>query len=179
VTGVLVLAFALPAVGAAAAAPAPGWPLVQRDEFDGASLDRARWATYGGPYGDAGGVYWREDDVLVSGGLLRIRMQRRGFGGKPFTAGGLIGSLAQTYGRYEFRARVPRGKGIDSYATLWPKRGDDRDAALVELLAPGPETAHLTYTIEWTPSRFRILFDGVPWLDVSRHPGFQGRSGSR
>jgi beta-glucanase (GH16 family) len=174
--------------GAPAAAAASPWRLVLSDDFD-TSLDRGVWATYGGTYGDAGGVSWRDDEVSVSGGHLRIRMERRVSDGKPFSAGGLItAKLAQTYGRFEFRAKVPEGRGIDSYATLWPKQGD-RDATLIEILAPGPETAHLTngygsgktgrivqgrfsdafhtYTIEWTPSRFRILFDGAEWLSDS------------
>lgn len=93
----------------------------------------------------------------------------------PFTAGGLINLRSQTYGRYEFRAKVPKGKGIDSYATLWPDGDDDDHATLIEILAPGPDSAHLTngygsgkggrtvtgafsdafhtYTIEWSPTR--------------------------
>jgi beta-glucanase (GH16 family) len=186
----LALALSLPGglrAGAPAAAASP-WRLVLSDDFD-TSLDRGVWATYGGTYGGAGGVSWRDDEVSVSGGHLRIRMERRASDGKPFSAGGLItAKLAQTYGRFEFRAKVPKGKGIDSYATLWPKQGD-RDATLIEILAPGPETAHLTngygsgktgrtvqgrfsdafhtYTIEWTPSRFRILFDGTQRLSDS------------
>jgi beta-glucanase (GH16 family) len=127
--------------------------------------------------------------VLVSGGLLRIRIQRRSFGGRAFTSGGVSNyALSQTYGRYQFRARIPKGKGIDSYGTLWPRNGDP-DATLIELLAPGKENAYLTnaygsgrtgrtvagdfsdafhaYTIEWSPGRFRILFDGTVWLSDS------------
>jgi beta-glucanase (GH16 family) len=184
-----------PATPRAAGSSPGGWRLAFSEDFNGSSLNRSRWATYDGPYAGPSGNYWRPDDVLVSGGEARIRIQRREFGGRSITSGGMINvSLSQTYGRYEFRAKIPAGKGIDSYATLWPKDGD-ANATLVELLAPGPETAYLTnaygsgrsgrqvrgrfsdafhtYTIEWTPSRFRILFDGTVWLSdshVSRVP---------
>jgi beta-glucanase (GH16 family) len=190
----LLLATLGPGPARAAGAPA-GWRLAFSEDFDGSSLDHSRWATYEGPYAGAQRNYWRPDDVLVSGGEARIRIQRRSFGGRSITSGGMVNvSLSQTYGRYEFRAKIPAGKGIDSYATLWPKDGD-ANATLVELLAPGPETAYLTnaygsgktgkqvrgrlsdgfhtYTIEWAPSRFRILFDGTVWLSdshVSRVP---------
>jgi len=175
----------------AAAAPA-GWKLAFTEEFTGTGLNRSRWATYGSTYGDENGVDWRDDEVLVGGGHLRIRMQRRSSEGKPFTAGGLINLRSQVYGRYEFRAKVPKGKGIDSYATLWPDDGGDANATLIEILAPGPDSAHLTngfgsgnggrtvtgnfsdafhtYTIEWSPGRFRILFDGTVWLSDTRVP---------
>jgi beta-glucanase (GH16 family) len=201
VTAASTVALAVPAgatggarAGAApttAAAPA-GWKLAFTEEFDGTSLNRSRWATYGSTYGDENGVDWRDDEVLVGGGRLRIRMQRRSSEGKPFTAGGLINLRSQVYGRYEFRAKVPKGKGIDSYATLWPDNGGDANATLIEILAPGPDSAHLTngfgsghggrtvtgdfsdafhtYTIEWSPSRFRILFDGTVWLSDTRVP---------
>lgn len=191
----LLLAAPPPATARAAGSAPGGWRLAFSEDFNGSSLNRSRWATYDGPYAGPSGNYWRPDDVLVSGGEARIRIQRREFGGRSITSGGMINvSLSQTYGRYEFRAKIPAGKGIDSYATLWPKDGD-ANATLVELLAPGPETAYLTnaygsgrtgrqvrgrfsdafhtYTIEWTPSRFRILFDGTVWLSdshVSRVP---------
>jgi beta-glucanase (GH16 family) len=189
--GVVPLAGAWPGGTAAAVAATaqPGWRLAFSDDFDGSSLDRSHWATYEGPYAGASGNYWRPDDVLVSGGKLRIRIQKRSFGGRSYTSGGVSNyALSQTYGRYQFRARIPKGKGIDSYGTLWPKDGD-ADATLVELLAPGGESAYLTnaygsgrtgrtiggnfsdafhtYTIEWSPGRFRILFDGTVWLSDS------------
>ena len=116
-------------------------------------------------------------------------MRRRDFGGRPYTTGGLgCDQIVQTFGRYEFRAKVPPGAGIDSFVTLWPaEAGHDRHASLVEILArPGDEKAYLsnqygsrathvtapgaysddfhTYVIEWSPSFFRVLVDGTARL---------------
>jgi beta-glucanase (GH16 family) len=205
--GVMPLAGAWPggAAAAVAATRQPGWRLAFSDDFDGSSLDRSHWATYEGPYAGPSGNWWRPADVIVSGGKLRIRIQKRSFGGRAYTSGGVSNyTLSQTYGRYQFRARIPKGRGIDSYGTQWPKDGD-ANATLIELLAPGTERAYLTnaygtgrtgrtiggsfsdafhtYTIEWSPGRFRILFDGTVWLSdshssrVAKHFGLAIGSG--
>jgi beta-glucanase (GH16 family) len=174
----------LPPTSAADAAPAPGWRLTWATDFSGSALP-SQCASYGGPY-DGGASYWLADEVTVSGGLLRLGIQRRDHGGKAYTTGGVACyKVAQTYGRYEWRARVPPGKGIDSYAALWPIKNTPNQATLAEILGvPGHEVmavtneygsgstgehiagtyagAFHTYVIEWTPTRFRLLVDGVP-----------------
>jgi beta-glucanase (GH16 family) len=178
-------------------------------DFSGAELPSACQA-YDGPQGGVAASYYLPDEVAVSDGLLHLTMRRREFGGRLFTTGGIgCRAVAQTYGRYEFRARVPAGAGIDSFMTLWPvETGHDRDATLVEILArPGAEKAYLTnqygsgssqvaasgtycddfhtYTIEWTPSFFRVLIDGATRMTdshVSTHEkwiGFAMSSGDR
>jgi beta-glucanase (GH16 family) len=168
-----------------AAAPA-GWRLVASDDFAG-SAPGSVWGEYGGTY-QIGANAWSADEVSVSDGTLRVKMERKSSQGKPYTSGGVgMWGLAQTYGRYEFQAMAPTVAGIDSYITLWPPDGDDGDATLVELLAkpatpPGQEAAYLTinyggdkseqrvpgsycgafhdYVIEWTPGYESISVDG-------------------
>jgi beta-glucanase (GH16 family) len=176
-------AAAAPGVAAAAPGTAPGWRLVHRDDFGGSRLDPI-WGRYSGPHGGEAASYYSPDQVAVSGGLLRLRMSERPSGGRRF-ATGAVGSwgLVQTYGRYEFRAKAPLGRGIDSYVTLWPPSQAPQQATLLEILArPGAEKAYLsneygsgetnrtvsgrfsdsfhTYVIEWAPRWFRILIDG-------------------
>jgi beta-glucanase (GH16 family) len=168
-----------------ASAPA-GWRLVASDDFTG-SAPGSVWGEYGGTYG-IGANAWSADEVSVSDGTLRVKMERKSSQGKQYTSGGVgMWGLAQTYGRYEFQAMAPTVAGIDSYITLWPPDGDDGDATLVELLAkpatsPGQQAAYLTinyggdksektvpgsycgafhdYVIEWTPSYESISVDG-------------------
>ncbi len=162
-----------------------GWRPLFATDFSGTDLP-AECESYEGPQGGAAASYFRPDEVAVSDGLLHLTMRRRDAGGRPFTAGGIgCRAVAQTFGRYEFRAKVPAGAGIDSFVTLWPtESGHDKDATLVEVLArPGAEKAYLTnqygsgssqvtaagqysddfhtYTIEWSPSLFRVLIDGT------------------
>lgn len=170
-------------------APA-GWRLVASDDFAG-SAPGSVWGEYGGTY-QIGANAWSADEVSVSDGTLRVKMERKSSQGKPYTSGGVgMWGLAQTYGRYEFQAMAPTVAGIDSYITLWPPDGDDGDATLVELLAkpatpPGQQAAYLTinyggdksektvpgsycgafhdYVIEWTPSYESISVDGTVLL---------------
>src|SRR4051812_1127127 len=121
-------------VQSAAAAPS-GWRLVASDDFTGSQLGSV-WGEYGGAYG-TGANAWDADEVSVSGGTLRVKMERKSSQGKPYTSGGVgMWGLAQSYGRYEFQAMAPTVAGIDSYITLWPPEGDgEGNSTLVELLA--------------------------------------------
>ncbi|NUP49227.1 MAG: glycoside hydrolase family 16 protein [Catenulispora sp.] len=168
-----------------AAAPA-GWKLVASDDFTG-SAPGSLWGEYGGTYG-VGDNAWSADEVSVSDGTLRVKMEHKSSQGKPYTSGGIgMWGLAQTYGRYEFQAMAPTVAGIDSYMVLWPPDGDDSDATLVELLAkpatpPQQQAAYITinyggdksaktvpgsycgayhnYVVEWTPGYESVSVDG-------------------
>lgn len=175
------------------AAAAPGWRQVFSTDFTGTALPKG-CGKYGGPY-PGGATYWDEDNVVVSGGMLRIVIEKRTQGSMPYTAGGMgCFDAARTYGKFEWRAKVPLGKGIDSYATLWmADEADTGNESLVEILGvPGAETmavsngygagmvgehiagrysdAFHTYTIEWLPDRFRVLVDGVQKYSSTRAP---------
>jgi beta-glucanase (GH16 family) len=182
---------ALQAGAAVATVPAVGvaWVPSWSSDFSGASLP-AGSSTYGGSYGSTGNA-WSPSEVSVSGGLLRIRLEHTQTNGRAWTAGGVsFGNRAQTYGRYEIRAKIPRGAGIDSYFALWPAQGGEGRWTGVEMLAPGAETAYITngwgagsdgkqvrgsysdgfhtYVLEWTPKLLRISQDGVPLYSSSR-----------
>ena len=187
-------ATAAPAPSAAQPAlGAPGWRQVFSTDFSGSALPKG-CGKYGGPY-PGGATFWDADNVRVSDGLLRIVIEERSQGGMPYTAGGMgCFDHAQTYGRFEWRAKVPLGKGIDSYATLWmANESHEGNESLVEILGvPGDETMavsngygsgmvgeHITghysdgfhtYAIEWLPDRFRVLVDGVQKYSSTRVP---------
>ena len=196
--GVLVLAVLAMPVGvpvAGAAVPAAngiGWREVWSSDFTGAAVP-SRCTTYDGPHGGQADSYYTPDEVTVSGGLLRLGMRKSPKNGRNYATGGVTCYRAmQRYGKFEYRAKVPLGAGIDAYSTLWQ---DDvpNDNVLIEILAkPGAQQAHLssnhetspayatiggaytgtfhTYTIEWSPGLLRILIDGTLRL-TDRHPG--------
>jgi beta-glucanase (GH16 family) len=160
------------------AAEPVGWQPAFSVSFDDQSTLPA-WCT--AIDGALGGTYLRPDEVSVSGGELRLGMQQRAFGGRSYTSGGIrCTGATQQYGRYEFRASVPAGAGIDSAAVLWPATGDDqRQVSTVHVRAGQLTVAngygegatqstaagrfgdgfHL-YLIEWAPSGFRVSVDG-------------------
>ena len=185
-----------PGTESAVAAPS-SWDVKRTDEFSGDSLPKG-CTSYGGPY-EGGKSYWTKDGVRLAGGLLRLRLLKKArAAGYPYTSGGVgCWDLAQQYGRYEVRAKIPRGKGIDSYITLMPiKSGQTEGWTGVELLDPGPggtayitngfgtgtETARFpgtysdafhTYGIEWAPNLTRVSDDDA--VIFSSTKSFKGK----
>jgi len=171
---------------APAAKPKQGssWKTVRTEEFSGSALPKGCEA-YGGKY-SAGKNAWSSKDVDVADGLLQLKLETKKTSGQPYTAGAVgCWGWPQKYGRYEIKAKVPAGKGIDSSLTLWPaKSSKDNDTSFtgMELLAPGPETAYVTngygaksesarvtgkysgefhnYVIEWAPKHILMTVDG-------------------
>lgn len=115
------------------------WVLRWQDDFDGDSLDPAKWhcetgngfhlphtGEWVGGWGNEELQYYtaHPDNVSVADSVLRIRALRQSMGGCAYTSARLRsrgpdgGALfAQAYGRFEFRARVPHGKGL--WPALW------------------------------------------------------------
>ncbi|MEU7870657.1 glycoside hydrolase family 16 protein [Dactylosporangium sp. NPDC049140] len=191
-----------------AAAP-DGWRPVFSNSFDDAGTLPTGCSAYDGAPEGAQASYFRPEAVTVSGGHLSLALHRRTYGGKPFVTGEVrcVGA-AQQFGRYEFRALVPVGAGIDSMALLRPvDRAAAQHGSQLEIMAkPGDEQAVVsnsdgagtttnvltgpfrdwhTYVIEWAPSGFKIFVDGTQRsLDpaVSTEPrwfGFAVTTGDR
>jgi beta-glucanase (GH16 family) len=166
-----------------AAKPKQGssWKTVRTEEFTGSALPTG-CTPYTSKY-TAGSNAWTSKEVKVSAGLLKLSLAKLKTSGKPYTAGGMAClGWAQKYGRYEIRAKVPAGKGIDSTIALWPSNPKQGAWTGLELLAPATETAYVTngystkferakadgtysdtfhdYVIEWSPKQVRMTVDG-------------------
>jgi beta-glucanase (GH16 family) len=128
-----------PNAGSKAAARRPGWRLTWRDEFEGDAVDPAKWDfDIGNGFFDYGSHTWiggwgneelqyytaSPTNVTVKDSLLTIRAVKEALHGCGYTSARLKtrrrdGSalFAQRYGRFEFRAKVPWGKGL--WPALW------------------------------------------------------------
>jgi len=103
------------------------WQLVWSDEFDGDSLDAALWSYQTGTgteynldgWGNNELQYYREENVRVSNGTLKITAKRENIENSQFTSGRIrtINKGDWTYGRFEFRAKMPVGQGL--WAAIW------------------------------------------------------------
>jgi beta-glucanase (GH16 family) len=130
-----------------AAEPAPAkWKLVWSDEFDGQEIDRAKW-----DFDTGNGFYdydanqwihgWGNDELqyytrepanaFVKDGMLYVRALKESLHGCGYTSAKLKtrkrdGSplFCQKYGRFEFRAKLPTGKGV--WPALWMLPQDDK-----------------------------------------------------
>ncbi len=99
--------------------PGDEWELIWNDEFGGTSVDQTKWY---GELGVAEGNYYfttREENISVKDGNMVLTALAEPIGNSRFT-----GSLVKTaynfsfvYGRLEFRAKLPWGKGVTP--ALW------------------------------------------------------------
>ena len=121
-------------MGSTTTAAPDGWELVWNDEFDGDRLDPASWTADHSTFGDGNlelaCLTPRPENLRVADGNLVITARREAApyrcpgerrttefpNGRPYTSAMIRtrGNFATTYGRFEIRARLPRGTG------LWP-----------------------------------------------------------
>jgi beta-glucanase (GH16 family) len=124
-------------VDAAAEPPSPGWKLAWSDEFDGKELDPARWdfdiGNGSGGWGNAELQYYTREprNVFVKDGLLHIRALKESLQGFGYTSARLKtrkkdgGPLFnQRYGWFEFRVKLPTGRGV--WPALWMMPQEDK-----------------------------------------------------
>lgn len=126
-------------------ADTPAWELVWSDEFSGTELDRKKWkpekSCWGGGNNERQCYTDRTKNIRVSGGLLYLTALEERFTGpdrppeiasmpnpnktQPFTSGKIrTRKLASwTYGKFEFRAKVPKGQG--TWPAVWMMPADD------------------------------------------------------
>ncbi|MBI3550575.1 MAG: glycoside hydrolase family 16 protein [Elusimicrobia bacterium] len=104
------------------------WELAWSDEFDGTGApDPTKWIL------EEGGGGWgnhelqsytkRAKNVRQEGGRLVIEAHREDFAEEAFTSGRLRSRADWTFGRFEIRARMP--KGVGTWAALWLYPTDD------------------------------------------------------
>ncbi len=135
------LALGLAVIGThrAAEPAAPGWKLVWSDEFDGKEIDRTRWdfdigngffnyeanAWISGWGNGELQYYTREpENAFVKDGMLHVRALKESLHNCGYTSVRMktrkrdgTSLFAMKYGKIEFRAKLPTGKGL--WPALW------------------------------------------------------------
>lgn len=124
----------------------PGWKLVWSDEFDGNEIDRTKWDfDIGNGFYNYDANQWisgwgneelqyytREpENAFVKDGMLHIRVIKESLHGCGYTSARLktrkrdgTSLFSQKYGRFEFRAKMPTGKGV--WPALWMLPQEDK-----------------------------------------------------
>jgi len=115
------------------------WQLVWHDEFEGCAIDRSKWDfELGNGFMDSWSGSWvpgwgneelqcytdTPGNLAVHDGLLHVRALRESVQGCQYTSARIrtrradgAALFAGRYGRFEFRARAPVGKGL--WSALW------------------------------------------------------------
>jgi len=127
VRALLLALLLLPAPQAVKASSHPeDWELAWSDEFDGPEIDKAKWKyeTGGHGFGNNEQQFYtdRADNSFLDKGQLVIRAQPEKFKNRGYTSAKLQSVQAWTYGRYEFKARLPKGKGV--WPAIWMMPSD-------------------------------------------------------
>jgi beta-glucanase (GH16 family) len=107
-----------------------GWTPVWNDEFEGATLDPAKWEpeTTTNPANNERQAYIPQQ-VSVAGGNMVITSENIPYGGKQYRSGRVHSEYAQRHGRWEIRADLPTSRGMWPAIWLlpdasWPSQGE-------------------------------------------------------
>jgi len=161
------------------------WRLVFSDDFDGPRLDPTAWNRYDS-VGGFGSGFRRPEAISVKDGKLRITARGN-------VSGGMNHERSQTYGRWEFRARTEKGRGLGSAILLWPDSLDkeaDGELDMMEVPREDRSQAHFvihysaqnklagtkvsgdfsqwhTFAMDWLPNRITWYVDGVKQFETT------------
>ncbi len=96
-----------------------GYTLIWQDEFEATQLSddyTFEIGTGSNGWGNNESQYYREENTRLEDGYLVIEAKEENFGGREYTSSRIIteGKKEFKYGRFDIRARMPRGQG------LWP-----------------------------------------------------------
>jgi beta-glucanase (GH16 family) len=177
-------------------APYGNWNIIWSDEFNSSSINPNIWTydTGAGGWGNSELEYYtsRLQNAFQAGGLLHIAARQESYNGQNYTSARLKtqGLFSCKYGRLEWRAKLPLGKGFwpalwllgTNITTVnWPgcgeidvveNRGSQPNTVQGSLHSGSDETAVYnlpdngsvadfhTYTLDWSTNAILFYVDG-------------------
>jgi beta-glucanase (GH16 family) len=141
---------------------AQNWELIWSDEFDGTELDGTKWSYQYGTGASEGLSAWgnaelqyytdRPQNIFVQNGRLHIVAREESHGGMGYTSARIrsIHKGDWRYGRFEVRAKLPKGRGLwpaiwmmptDAVYGRWPASGE---IDIMELVGHESDLVHGT-----------------------------------
>jgi beta-glucanase (GH16 family) len=146
--------------------PKGSWQLAWSDEFDGDKLDRSKWTPdIWAPrkVNDEDQAYTdREKNLRVEDGMLVIEAHKEDYDGADYTSGRIhsAGKGDFLYGRFEVRAKLPRGQG--TWAAIWMLPSDPYKYSTT--CEPGED---------WQGSETCDAWPNSGEIDIMEHVGYQ------
>ncbi len=157
------------------AASSPEWELVWSDEFNGNEIDFTKWAIeehgHGGGNNELQYYIDRKENVRVEDGNLVIQANKERYEQagiiREYTSGRIRTKRRASwqYGRFEIKAKLPKGRGIWPAIWLLPETAQygkwaaSGEIDIMELLGHQPNVIHGT------------LHYGQPWPDNQSSSG--------
>ncbi len=146
--------------------PAGDWELVWSDEFDGPILDDTKWSPNIWPprkVNDEDQAYTgREKNLRIEDGILVIEAHKEDYEGAEYTSGRVHSEGKGDFlnGRFEVRAKLPRGQG--TWAAIWMLPSDPYKYSTT--CEPGEDWQGSTTCDAWPNSGE---------IDIMEHVGYQ------
>ncbi len=143
------------------------YQLVWSDEFDGTSLNTAKWNYENGNLGvNNEKQYYQSSNVAVSAGNLVITARKQTVGGQPYTSGRINtnGKFSIRYGRIEARMRLPMVQGTwpafwmlgNNIGTVgWPACGE------IDIMEHVDTNNNILGTIHWNNNGYTYYSNSV------------------
>lgn len=166
------------------------WKLVWSDEFDGAEIDKSKWdfdlgngfytkdpRIWIGGWGNDELQYYTKDpeNSFVKNGSLHIRAIKKNVEGFKYTSARLKSKkadggelFAKKYGKFEFRAKLPTGRGV--WPALWMLPQDDkyggwpRSGEIDVMEARGQESNKVLGTLHYGPPSPNNIHTGKDYI---------------
>jgi beta-glucanase (GH16 family) len=138
------------------------WQLVWSDEFETDTLDASKWSFELGTGAQYGLISWgnnelqhytnREENLYLQDGMLHIVARQEQFANRNYTSARIrtINKGDWTYGKFEIRAKLPKGQGLwpalwmlptENVYGGWPQSGE---IDIMELVGHRPDVVHGT-----------------------------------
>lgn len=150
----------------------PNYTLVWHDEFDGASLSpdwiyelgNGQWG-----WGNNELQYYRQENVEVADGILRITAKQEAFGGFNYTSGRIKtqGKQSFMHGRIDIRAALPYGQGL--WPALW-MLGDNINS----VSWPNCGEIDIMELVGGSGAKDRTVYGTIHWDDNGSHASYGG-----
>lgn len=123
--------------------PTPSWHVIGGDEFNGSTVDTAKWRPYFNTYGDGNNelACLMPKNLNVSNGTLKIQARKEtvtcSTGTTEHYTSGFIGSREvgkyfPRTGRFEIRARLPHAQGL--WPAFWLRHRNGSSTAEVDIM---------------------------------------------
>ncbi|MER2261592.1 MAG: glycoside hydrolase family 16 protein [Psychrobacillus sp.] len=146
-----------------------GWKLTFRDEFENKLVSPSNWNLLNSGYKDHGRLHhYLPEQVTSDSGVLKLEVSDTPYQSYPYRSGAVTtqGLHEQMFGKYEIRAKFPKGQGL--FPAIWLLPTDHSsypEIDIVEMLGQLPnELWHVAHQKEGSRAfHLNEHIDGSEW----------------